>query len=141
MIEDRLGITIDFNEWYNLKEKNESEFPSQDPLLAGVVDWDGLMWLNQQIKFAGFMSGPVAVFHGAPVQAQTRILKNNPKEFVNYCKSTENHIFLYDMIFLPSRPEYYTLDPKTFKQVWNDEPVVTPMGKWKVRYGELAVTE
>lgn len=138
MNEDTLGITIDFNEWYNLKKenKNESGLTSLDSLFAGVVDWDGLIWLNQQIKFAGFMSGPLAVFHGVPVEAKTRVM-DNPIEVVNYCKNTKNHIFLYDFIFLPSKPEYYTLNQDTFEQIWKDVPSVVPVGRWKIRFGEV----
>ena len=59
------------------------------------------------------MKGPVAVYYTVPIEAKTRLIKN-PLEFIEYCKSTTNEIFLYDLIFIPSMPVYTKLDPETF---------------------------
>lgn len=142
MIDDLVGITTDFQSWYNRKEalmleaglEKYREHPEH-------TDWAGLQWLNKRIKFEGFMAGPIGVFYGLPVEVRTQAL-NNPKEFVDYCSSTDNQIFLYDLTYIPNGPQYIKMDMVTFDPVFLEVPEIsTEYGKWRVRYGELEVNQ
>ena len=92
MIEDRAGITIDFIEWYN---------HGYDDRRKWGHDLDGLQWLNQNIKFDGFMFAPIGVWYGKCVESETQQY-TSITEFVEYCKNTDNKIFLYNLTYHPN---------------------------------------
>ena len=124
MIEDRAGITIDFIEWYN---------HGYDDRRKGGHDLDGLQWLNQNIKFDGFMFAPIGVWFSKCVEAKTR-QTTSLTEFVEYCKNTDNKIFLYNLTHYPNILTYRDKDGNLLPA----PELTTDFGFWKVRYGELA---
>lgn len=140
-MDDLAGISTDFQGWYDHKDEQFHEAGLEEYLMHPEhTDWAGLHWLNKRIKFEGFMTGPVGVFYGIPVEARTRAL-TNPIEFVDYCNSTTNQIFLYDLTYITNGPQYFAVDEKTFEPIILDVPrISTEFGKWRVRYGELEVS-
>ena len=142
MIDDLIGITTDFQSWYNDKEEKFFKNTTLDKYMVDPVrtDWQGLRWLNQHIEFEGFMTGPVGAFYGLPVEARAKVL-TNPTEFVEYCNNTKNQIFLYDLLFLANSPQYFAVN-ENFEPIILESPTITTTGgEWRVRYGELVVTE
>ena len=128
MIEDRAGITIDFIEWYN---------HGYDDRRKNGHDLDGLQWLNQNIKFDGFMFAPIGVWYGKCVEAKTWQTPNLI-EFVNLCKNMKGYgkknIFLYNLTHYPNILTYRDKDGNLLPA----PELTTDFGFWKVRYGELA---
>ena len=143
--DDLAGIITDYATWRNYKEsgaiKDQQKIQDTLSINPSHTDWAGLNWLSQKVKFEGFMQAPVGVFFGLPVAARTRVI-DNPKDFAEYCNSTPNQIFLYDLIFTPNMPQYGVMDPESYEITSHDVPKVsTEFGKWKVRYGELEVSK
>jgi hypothetical protein len=142
---DLAGIITDYAPWRDDKVskaiKEKQQVRDTLDINFSYTDWAGLDWLSQKVKFEGFMQAPVGVFFGLPVAARTRVI-DNPKDFAEYCNSTPNQIFLYDLIFTPNMPQYGVMDPESYEITSHDVPKVsTEFGKWKVRYGELEVSK
>ena len=123
MIEDRAGITIDFIEWYN---------HGYDDRRKNGHDLDGLQWLNHNIKFDGFMFAPIGVWYGKCVEAKTQQY-TSLTEFVEYCKNTDNKIFLYNLTHYPNTLIYRDKD----RNLLPAPELTADFGFWKVRYGEI----
>lgn len=127
------GISIDFDGWVASKEASQSMI---DQFTVRTTDIGGMYYLDSKIEFTGFMLGPVATYKGRAIEARSRKI-TNPEEFVEYCKNTNNKIFLYDLIYHAGMPKYAEVNLTTFEMEALETPIVTNTAGWTVRYGEL----
>jgi hypothetical protein len=114
--------TIDFNEWISLPDNCT----------------DASKWLYHTFIIDGFMSGPVSLYKGKPLEAKTVKIYDLKDLYIemNTFKYNEQKFFLYKFEFKNSVDEYYSLKPDTFEPIKCAVPNLTPP-YWLMRYAVL----
>lgn len=113
-----------------------------DPLYLGYRVYDGMKLLKNKFNLQHFMSCPVDLYKGKPIQAMTAKGSEFKGILERFQKEIEdgNEIFLYDLMYTCPHPTFHVMDGKSFSLVELDFPIMTE-GFWKVRYGTLRIGE
>ena len=103
---------------------------------------DAVEYITDKCNIAGYMNQPVATYNGKPLIALSRKV-SDIDEFIDWFKFSEwfdNHsIFLYQILYQPSLPQYYSVDPNTFEQQKNEKLEMTE-AYWIIRFAILEGT-
>jgi hypothetical protein len=96
------------------------------------IDVPGIKFLKH--IFAGFMSGPVAVYQGKPIEAKTRQVSTLDE--IKHLALTSN-LFLYHLKFCPNHPVYTTVNEQSFQPIPLLTEQIVQKSYWVVRYAEI----
>lgn len=92
-------------------------------------------------SFSGFMTAPVALFKGVPLEAKSRAIIGTieklleAKEYIENLKKNDD-VFLYKVVFVPATVTYITSDPDTFAPIKLDPPIMSE-AFWRISYATL----
>ena len=131
-----MDTTVEFNEWLDYA-KNLDTTPWNN--IKEQFDVDTAIFLKD--AFTGFMTAPVAMFKGVPLESKSRVFDGTvdgllgAKAFLEDL-NTKNELFLYQVIFHPATITYRTVDPETCEPVFLDPPKMSNAA-WKIRYAAL----
>lgn len=120
------------------EEYKEARKDFDEHVFGSYRDFPGIDFLRRKFNLEHFMSGPVAVYEGNPLQAHTRIFKDfeeaikGIEEFIEQ----EKQIFIWDLVYYPSYPQYSVYNIDTFEVEMFDLPVLTE-ARWKLRLALL----
>ena len=102
-------------------------------ITGAYYDLHGVDYLAPLVD--GYMTGPVAVYNGKPIEARS-VMIDDIGDALELMMNNGDRIIMYMLIFMPSMPVYSKLDDATFTNIPLDKPYVTT-GKWKLRYALL----
>lgn len=129
------GITNNLTSWQETIGKKEFNrkgvFPGDITRLERDVD--GEFYLSDVL--AGYMTHPVALYHGKTITAYRKIIPDIIEFKKKIAESTDKY-FLYDLQFESVFPRYTSMDDKTWL-VESHDPVVNTSRGWFIRFGVL----
>ena len=128
--------TIPFEEWETYVTKMNESLSNilQAPLSDMRIDLSGVNYLQSVIT--AYMTSPVGVYNGHPLEAKTRRV-DDLYEARNELASLGVPIILYQLIWHPSVPQYVGMDLDTFAPIALEKPGIIG-GWWKLRFAEGA---
>lgn len=128
---------ISFNDWIDWNDNQpKKDYGHQG---TGFLDVATAHFLKD--SFSGFMTAPVAMFKGVPLEAKSRAIVCTinrlleAKEYLENLKK-KDEIFLYEIVFVPSVVTYTEVNPNTFERFTLDPPMLTE-AFWRISYATL----
>lgn len=112
--------------------------PTITVLLHAYRDLHFITFLIAKFGLKYFLTAPVNLYNGKVFPAVSRKTKDY-KDIINIFVEAEKenkNVFLYDLIYFPSHPSFYTLDKNTFSPIILKEPVMSE-SYWLFRYAVL----
>lgn len=128
-VRDIKDTTVDYNTWLEQMKQIKSEH--------NPIDFDGVSWIKDTFDIDRYMTGPVGLYKGKPIEARTSAISDFRDLYVelNTIKKNQQKFILYTLSFLASYPMYYEFD-----EDWNNirlaVPKIGPTG-WKLRYAVI----
>lgn len=125
-----VNTTVDKDTWSKVLEstKQTIEF-----LPGAYYDFDGVNYLSPVID--GYMTAPVAVYNGKPIEAKTMVFADI-SEALSTLISNGDRIIMYMLIYIPSHPVYSGIDEETYMLRQLDTPTIRE-GAWKMRFASV----
>lgn len=131
---DAQDLAINFEEWLEYAKTAKTE-----PRVE--LHTEAMRFLSTSPSITGFMTKPVAMYQENTIEAKT-VKSNSLREIKQFLDTTENQIFPYQLLYIPSQIGFGYFEPTTMKFIkivdddGNPSYAETP-SYWLFRYAEV----
>lgn len=124
---------VDKDTWLTMIDSDQSKQNLAAGLPEAFYDKRGVEYLAPLVD--SYMTAPVAVYDGKPVEART-VVFDDINETLETMMNDGQRIIMYQLIYIPSMPIYDKMNADTFNMEPAEKVTMRP-ASWKMRFAKV----